>query len=130
MQNKVINVPGVAGQCPACHHPPIRHVPDGTGATCTICAWLAGQALEAAANRERFVMPGWNGHVCTLRFVFKLSRREREQAERADKGSYPPKTVCAVCDCTWEAHAGYLCPTGDSVFIAVLDKDLPFVVTH
>ena len=65
--------------------------------------------------------------ICTLKFEFKLSRHEREQAALADKGSYEPMTVCAACDCEWRSHQGYLCPTGDSTFIPVLDKDLPFV---
>jgi hypothetical protein len=127
MGSRVVNVPGVAGQCPACHHPPIRHVRDGTGYTCLVCVFLVMEAFNDAVNGRPVTKA--NG-VCTLGFQFKLSQREREQAELADKASYPPKTVCAVCDCPWEAHAGYLCPTGDSVFVAVIESSLPFVVTH
>ena len=111
-------IDGMMGQCPLCLHPPIRHVEDGTGATCLICAWLAEQ------DRKNYKLPR---HVCTVKFNFKLSKHEREQAERADKASYPPRTVCAECYCYWEAHSGYLCPTGDSTFLPLLDKDLPFI---
>jgi hypothetical protein len=126
MASKTISVEGVAGQCPLCHHPPIQHVPDGTGATCVVCAFLLEEALVQALRGNVVKIQ----HVCTLQFAFKLSQREREQAALADKGSYPPRTICAECDCYWEAHKGYLCPTGDSTFVPLLDKDQPFLVTH
>jgi len=125
-QAKYVDIQGVAGQCPVCHHPPIQHKPDGMGVSCLVCVFMAERAVEDAVNGYVVNIP----KVCTLKFEFKLSQREREQAVLADKGSYPPKTVCAECDTTWEAHMGYLCPTGDSTFVPLLDKDLPFLVTH
>ena len=114
-------IDGVAGQCPTCHHAPIRHVEDGLGgATCLVCLWIAQEA-----RRNARIEP----HICTLKFEFKLSKREREQAERADKGSYPQNTTCAECYCAWRAHSGYLCPSGDSTFVPLLDSDLPYLVT-
>jgi hypothetical protein len=115
--DRVITVPGVAGQCPICQHPPIRHIPDGMGYTCLVCLYLAAHEHT-------------NNFVCTLKFEFKLSQREREQAAAAYKGTFPPHTVCAECDCEWQAHQGMLCPTGDSTFLPVLDKDLPMIFTH
>jgi hypothetical protein len=117
MASKTIDVPGVAGQCPLCQHPPIRHVPDGTGSSCLVCLYLAAQS-------------GTHQNVCTLKFEFKLSQREREQAAAAYKGTFPPQTECAECGCTWQAHQGMLCPTGDSVFLPLLDKDRPMLFTH
>jgi hypothetical protein len=116
---------GVPGQCPYCHHPPIRHVPDGTGYTCLVCAYTLEQAVLEAARTGSFAhaVP----RVCTVGFQFKLPQREREQAATADKNSFAPKTVCAVCTCHWEAHQGYLCPTGDSTFVLLLDKDLAYI---
>lgn len=108
-------VEGRMGECPICGHAPIRHVEDGTGATCLVC--LAGRQL------------GFTQSVCTLKFEFKLSKREREQAELADKGSYAPRTMCAVCYCYWEAHSGYLCPSGDSTFLPYLYERQPMLFT-
>lgn len=120
MSDKVIEVPGQSGQCPVCQHPPIRHIEDGTGASCLVCLWLV----------QRDIAEGKTPHkVCTLKFEFKLSKREREQAVLADKGSYPPMTVCAECWCDWRAHEGYLCPTGDSTFVPDLDSKKPFLFT-
>ena len=48
---KTIEVKGVAGQCPVCQHPPIRHVQDGTGWTCIVCLFVAGEAVKDAAER-------------------------------------------------------------------------------
>lgn len=127
MKAKTLDVPGVAGQCPVCHHPPIHHRPDGTGATCAVCVFLAEQAVKEMAERGIFQTTVIK--ICTLKFQFKLSQREREQAEVADKASWPPKTVCAECDCLWEAHKGYLCPTGDSTFVPVIESKLPFLFT-
>lgn len=112
---RIVEVPGVAGQCPICYHPPIRHIEDGTGHTCLVCLYLASS--------------GNTNKICTLKFEFKLSTREMEQARIADKGSYPPRTVCAECYCTWESHEGYLCPTGDSTFVPDLDSKKPFLYT-
>jgi hypothetical protein len=120
---KQVLIEGVTGQCPLCHHPPIRHVPDGSGHTCVVCQFLAQQTLENALRG----LPVHPVTICTAGFKFKLSQREREQAAVADKNSYPAKTVCAECDCTWESHMGYLCPTGDSTFVPLLEKDLPFI---
>ena len=117
MTTRTVTVQGVAGQCPVCQHPPIRHVPDGTGHTCIVCLFLRSQNSG-------------NGNVCTIEFQFKLSLREREQAMAAYKGTFPPHTVCAECDCEWQQHQGMLCPTGDSTFLPVLDKDLPMIFTH
>lgn len=111
-------IKGVLGQCPLCQHPPIRHVTDGTGTTCVVCLYMAERdRVEARLPRK----------VCTLGFQFKLSLREREQAAKADKGSYPQGTICIECMCEWRAHEGYLCPTGDSTFLPLLDADLPFM---
>lgn len=100
-------------ECPDCHHPPLRHISDGTGVTCLVCNFMA---------KERGA-----GFVCTRKFEFKLSQREREQAMRADKGTFPQRTICAECNCEWVMHTGYLCPTGDSTFLPLLDKHLPFI---
>jgi hypothetical protein len=126
MPSRSVTVEGVVGQCPVCHHPPIQHKPDGTGTTCVVCAFMLEESLVQALRGNVVRVP----RVCTLKFEFKLSQREREQAALADKESYPPKTVCVECDCAWEAHQGYLCPTGDSTFVPLLDKDLPFLRTH
>jgi hypothetical protein len=123
-----IEIRGVPGECPYCQHAPIRHVRDGTGYSCLVCLFLAEQAvMDAAAGRPAFPPPGG---VCTVGFQFKLSQREREQAASADKGSWPPRQVCAACFCEWQQHEGYLCPTGDSTFVPLLDKDQPFLRTH
>lgn len=114
-----LDVAGVRGQCPVCHHPPIRHVSDGTGATCLVCLWLAEQAKLYGK------LPV---NVCTCRFTFKLSQRERDQAEKATKTSYPQMTVCAECGLEWRGHSGYLCPDGDSTFVPLLDSSQPFIV--
>ena len=120
---KSIEVAGVAGQCPVCHHAPIRHVEDGTGATCIVC--LKGQQYVLEGMTAPGIVPG---RVCTMKFEFKLSKREREQAVAADKGSYEQHKVCAECYCEWMAHEGYLCPTGDSTFRPLLEEG--FLVTH
>jgi len=120
-----VDLPGVPGQCPLCQHPPIRHVSDGTGYTCLVCAFLAEEY-----KRHPELYWGKIHPVCTLKFEFKLSRREREQAMAAYKATFPPHTVCAECYCIWQAHHGMLCPTGDSTFLPLLDKDLPFIHTH
>lgn len=111
-----VEVRAVPGQCPLCHHPPIRHVSDGTGYSCLICLFLAAQEPWRTDHK-----------VCLLKFEFKLSQREREQAEKADHGSWPQNQVCAECECDWRAHSGYLCPTGDTTFVPLLDKDLPYI---
>jgi len=77
---KTIDIPGVAGQCPICQHPPIRHVADGTGYSCLVCLFLAEQAVREAASGRAVRPPG---PVCTLHFEFRLSQREREQAAAA-----------------------------------------------
>lgn len=124
--SRAIDVPGIAGQCPVCYHPPIQHMPDGTGSTCIVCQFYATEMIHQAMAGHVVMIP----KVCTLKFNFKLSQREREQAAIADKKSYPAKTMCTECDCLWEGHKGYLCPTGDSTFVPLLDKDLPFIRTN
>lgn len=109
--------------CSNCGHLPIHHVQDGLHTTCRACQLLANEGAIVYGKR-------WNqSMVCHNRFRFKLSRVEREQAARADKGSYPMHTICAQPDCAfeWCQHMGYLCPSGDSTFIPLLDKDLPFI---
>ena len=126
--SKTIEIPGVAGQCPVCHHPPIRHVPDGTGITCLVCQLMAHEAINAvlAGSPYTIRIP----KICTLKFEFKLSQREREQAMAASKDAHPARTICAECNCAWEAHAGWLCPTGDSTFMPLVETKLPFLHTQ
>ena len=83
MHSRTVTVEGVAGQCPACHHPPIRHVQDGTGYTCVVCAFMLEEALVQALRGNVVKIE----RVCTLKFEFKLSQHEREQAMVADKGA-------------------------------------------
>jgi hypothetical protein len=118
--NRTIEIQGQSGQCPMCQHPPIRHLEDGTGHTCIVCLWMAAEAAKSGHESNK---------VCTLKFEFRLSKREREQAVLADKESYPPMTICAECWCDWRAHEGYLCPTGDSTFVPDLDSKKPFLFT-
>ena len=109
-------------ECPDCHHPPLRHVPDGLGATCVVCAFeLRELLLKATAGvlLQTTRIP----KICTRKFEFHIQGREREQAMLADKGSYEPHTVCILCACEWMQHLGYLCPTGDSLFVPLLETD-------
>lgn len=94
--------------CNRCGHARIRHVQDGLGSTCLVCLAL-------------YRNPGMAGNVCTERMTFKLSQTEREQAARASKETYPPRTICAVCECEWTQHMGFLCPSGDDTFLPLLD---------
>lgn len=115
--------------CPNCGHPPIRHVQDGLRHDCAVCVLLA---TEAAINNP-------NGHippVCHVRFNFRLSEREREQATvgcNTFEGRvrymdmHPRHAKCAVCFCDWQEHMGYLCPSGDSVFVLLLESKLPYL---
>lgn len=121
MPQSYTEINGVIGQCPLCNHPPIRHEPDGTGATCIVCLWLANQDIQNHKSTPR--------KICTLKFEFKLSRAEREQAVKADKNAYPQHQECAKCYCEWMAHIGYLCPSGDSTFVPLFDSKKPFLVT-
>lgn len=101
--------------CQTCGHAPIMHIQDGPLTICRVCKLLYD---EGSINT-----------VCLNQFRFKLPRVEREQAARADKDSYPPHTICAVEDCgfEWQQHMGYLCPSGDSTFLPLLDCDLPYL---
>jgi hypothetical protein len=88
-------------------------------------------AMNAAEN-------GWPlPKICTRRFQFKLSFTERMQAMAADKASFDQKTLCAaigpdgqICNHEWRQHWGYLCPSGDSLFVPVIESKLPFLITH
>ena len=107
-------------ECPACHHAPIRHEEDGIGSTCIVCLWL----------HQRDISEGRRPHdVCTVKFAFRLSKHEREQATKAAKSTYPQRTICLICNCEWRAHTGFLCPTGDSTFVPDLDNRKPFLYT-
>ena len=94
-----------------CGHPRIRHMSDGYGWVCQICMFLNMQDSSTYNN------------VCTRPQLFKLSQREREQAARAAKDSYPPHTVCVMCGYEWLQHMGYLCPSGDDTFLPLLDSE-------
>lgn len=110
--------------CQACGHAPIMHVQDGLYTVCRVCYLLADEGqLQRMTGRLT---------ICTNQFKFHLPRVEREQAARADKDSFPPHTVCAVPDCgfEWQQHMGYLCPSGDSTFVPLIESDLPFLRTH
>jgi hypothetical protein len=53
-------------------------------------------------------------------------------AERAERDASGPGTVSRAerrSYCAWRAHSGYLCPSGDSTFVPLLDKDVPFIFT-
>lgn len=113
--SKTIEVQGQIGQCPICMHPPIRHIDDGTGTTCLVCLSLYSYGTGS-------------GRVCTLKFEFRLSQSEREQAIKADKEMYPQRTTCANCFHYWMQHDGMLCPSGDSTFIPLLEEG--FLHTH
>lgn len=99
----------MANDC-ECGHPRIRHVQDGTGWTCVVCAFEIKEGINP--NRKT---------VCTRKQNFKLSQYERDQAMAASKESYPQHIVCAICFFEWMNHAGYLCPTGDDTFLPLLD---------
>jgi hypothetical protein len=109
-------------ECPKCHHPPLRHVPDGLGTTCLVCLWELQELIKRSAHgllsgQER--VP----RVCTQRFEFTIQGREREQAMRAYKEAFEPHTVCIQCACDWQQHMGYLCPSGDTLFVPLLETD-------
>jgi hypothetical protein len=114
--------PGPVDECPVCHHPPIQHIEDGARATCLICSFLAMKSAEYGHAK----IP----HICTRKFQFKLSLAERTQAMAASKASFEQKQLCAVCNCEWRQHWGYLCPSGDSLFVPVIESKLPFLITH
>jgi hypothetical protein len=95
-------------ECETCGHAPILHVPDGP---CLGCIGQAGMQDKLTESTQ----------VCTKRFTFQLSQREREQAIKADKESYPQWTVCVMCGAWWCQHKGYLCVTGDSTFLPYLE---------
>lgn len=119
------HVPEPVTECPVCHHPPIRHVEDGTGASCLVCLYQHHRWIEQGVGP-------FAPKICTKKFTFKLSKHEREQAAIASKESYPQQTICAQpsCGCEWRAHLGYLCPSGDSTFIPDLDSKKPFLYTE
>lgn len=114
--------PVPVAECPVCGHPPIHHMEDGPGATCMVCSFMALKAVDLGLKK---VMP-----ICTRRFPFKLSLAERIQAMAGDKSSYEQERICAICNCHWKQHWGFLCVTGDSTFVPVLDYQQPFLVTH
>jgi hypothetical protein len=117
----IILVKGRAGVCPQCGDAPIQHIGDGYGGhTCLTC--IARANLRKQGN----ILPGYSG-ICTMGFGFKLSLREREQASRASKDAYPMHTVCIECGMEWCQHTGYLCPSGDSTFIPLLECDMPLL---
>jgi hypothetical protein len=87
------------------------HIQDGLTTVCRVCKLLS----------DRGVVPGQR--ICHNQFVFKIPRAEREAAARADRGAYPPRTRCAVCYADWEQHMGYLCPSGDSIFVPFVNFD-------
>jgi hypothetical protein len=106
-------------QCPTCGHTPIMHIQDGTTTVCRLCHFLNDQGQLERYTGLRL--------ICMREFKFKLSRVEREQAAKADRETYKPHTICADCDYEWQQHMGYLCPSGDSTFVPLLDSMLPFV---
>jgi hypothetical protein len=93
--------------CEKCGHAPLMHEEDGTGATCIVCK------VERQIYGSRI--------ICTERFIFPISRSEREQAGRANPDSYPGTIVCAECGCIWWQHIGYLCPDGISTFLPLIE---------
>jgi hypothetical protein len=107
-------------ECPDCHHPPLRHVPDGLGATCVVCQWETGEAVKRLAMGLDAMMPN---RICTRKFHFKIRGREREQAMKADKMAWRPHDVCVMCGCDWQQHMGWLCPTGDTLFVKLIETD-------
>jgi hypothetical protein len=112
MNSIIVN--GKLGECPMCGHAPIMHDGEtGNEGECRICKFLVGQ--------------GQTKKVCNMRFQFKLSYEERYQASKASKDSYPMHTVCTECGFEWCQHRGYLCPSGDSTFLPLLDCDRPYL---
>lgn len=99
-------------ECDLCGHPPIRHIQDGRSWYCLVCESLVRNGVR---------LNGLLATLCTQQMNFKLSEHERAQASIADKASYPPRTICAECFYEWEEHMGYLCPSGDSTFIPLLN---------
>ncbi len=94
-----------------------------------VCAWLDEQIRKGAPIIGSGFGGTKSGKICTVRFEFKLTEAEREQAEKADKGSFERWTMCGVCYYTWEQHSGFLCPSGDSTFVPLLDSKQPFLHT-
>jgi hypothetical protein len=117
----VQHIRAVPGQCPVCQHAPIQHQQDGVGHACRVCLFMLGHDIREKGFSRR--------SICHLQFLFRLSPWEREQAMAAYKASFPPRSTCAVCYCSWEAHWGMLCPTGDSTFELLLESKLPFLIT-
>lgn len=100
-------------ECDLCGHAPIKHIPDGLkGWKCLVCELMVAKQI---------IIGGFLPTLCTQQMKFQLSAEEREQAAKADRGSFPPHVVCAMCLHTWEGHMGFLCPTGDSTFVVMLD---------
>ena len=85
------------------------HMEEGFSTVCRVCWLLYDQGVVKT--------------ICIRSFKFKIPKAEREAAARADRGAYPPRTRCAVCYADWEQHMGYLCPSGDSVFIPFVNFD-------
>lgn len=101
--------------CLGCGHPKIRHIQDGLRIDCIVCVHLLRE--DATFNRP----------VCHVKFNFKLSESEREQAAAANKESFDRHIKCAVCLGEWQEHMGYLCPSGDSTFMPLLESNLPYI---
>lgn len=112
MNTKLIQ--GKIGECPMCGHAPIMHEGEsGNEGECQICKFLMIQGKVAI--------------VCNMRFQFKLTWAERHYAMKGDKNSFPMHTVCAECAFEWCQHKGFLCPSGDSTFLPLLESDLPYL---
>lgn len=118
---------GEIGMCDLCLHPKIRHIKDGSGSTCIVCTWIVEQKKKGQPVVGMGGPP--HGGTCTRRFTFMLNQAEREQAQKAPKDSFEPWIMCAVCYYNWQQHEGFLCPSGDSTFIPLLDNQQPFLVT-
>lgn len=108
-------------ECDICKHPPIKHVPDGSGSwICLVCEMLV--RTGSVFYGQMVIVP------CRKQMKFKLTQSEREQAAKADPESFPSHITCGECGFAWMNHLGYLCPSGDSTFIPMLPQG--FLVTH
>jgi hypothetical protein len=104
-QAEVIRNPS---SCPECGHPPVFHEKTLRGSYCIICVYAQAQVPIIK--------------VCKQEFKFNLSPQEREQATKACRDAYPQGfiSMCANCGSYWEQHHGFLCPTGDSIFVLLI----------
>jgi len=118
-------LPGLAifanrSECPDCGHWRALHV-EGH---CLQCVKLASMALDPRFNKtEREVAKRGvpTSGCCHRRFKSPLSDQEREQAIKMDRTLYDPRQRCAVCGMEWMSHTGYLCPSGETTWIALAE---------